>query len=50
MTYKEGTEDYVIDKSANIEHWTDGLGYLVLGSDFNPLYARSGKGTGIRIY
>ena len=50
VTYKEGTEDYVIDKSANIEHWTDGLGYLVLGSDFNPLYARSGKGTGIRIY
>ena len=50
VTFKEGSEDYVIDKSANIEHWTDGLGYLVLGSDFNPLYARSGKGTGIRIY
>ena len=50
VTFKEGSEDYVIDKSANIEHWTDGLGYLVLGSDFNPLYARSGKSTGIRIY
>ena len=30
VTYKEGAEDYVIDKTAGIEHWTDGLGYLVL--------------------
>ena len=32
VTYKEGAEDYVIDKTAGIEHWTDGLGYLVLGA------------------
>jgi len=49
VTYKEGAADYVIDKSANIEHWTDGLGYLVLGA-FNPMYMQSGKGTGIRVY
>lgn len=49
VTYKQGAEDYVIDKSAGIEHWTDGLGYLILGA-FNPLYERTGRGTGIRIY
>ena len=49
VTYKQGAEDYVIDKSASIEHWTDGLGYLIL-AEFNPIYERAGKGTGIRIY
>ena len=49
VTYKQGADDYVIDKSAGIEHWTDGLGYLVLGA-FNPLYMQAGKGTGIRVY
>ena len=49
VTYKQGADDYVIDKAAGIEHWTDGLGYLILGA-FNPLYERAGKGTGIRIY
>ena len=49
VTYKQGAEDYVIDKSPGIEHWTDGLGYLILGA-FNPLYERAGKGTGIRVY
>ena len=32
VTYKQGADDYVIDKSAGIEHWTDGLGYLILGA------------------
>jgi hypothetical protein len=49
VCFKEGATDYVIDKSANIEHWTDGLGYLILGA-FNPMYMQSGKGTGIRVY
>ena len=49
VTYKQGADDYVIDKTAGIEHWTDGLGYLILGA-FNPLYERAGKGTGIRVY
>lgn len=49
VTFKQGAEDYVIDKSANIEHWTDGLGYLILGA-FNPLHEQAGRGTGIRLY
>jgi len=49
VTYKQGADDYVIDKTAGIEHWTDGLGYLILGA-FNPLYEGAGRGTGIRIY
>jgi len=49
VTYKQGADDYVIDKAAGIEHWTDGLGYLILGA-FNPLYQQAGKGTGIRVY
>ena len=49
VTYKQGADDYIIDKSAGIEHWTDGAGYLIL-SEFNPLYERAGKGTGIRVY
>ena len=49
VTYKQGAEEYVIDKSGNIEHWTDGLGYLILGA-FNPLHERAGRGTGIRLY
>lgn len=49
VTFKDGAEDYVIDKSANIEHWTDGLGYLILGA-FNPLHESAGRGTGVRVY
>ena len=49
VTYKQGADDYIIDKSAGIEHWTDGAGYLIM-SEFNPLHERAGKGTGIRIY
>jgi hypothetical protein len=32
VTYKEGAEDFVIDKSAGLEHWNDGLGYLILSA------------------
>jgi phage terminase large subunit len=49
VTYKQGADDYVIDKSAGIEHWTDGLGYLIM-SEYNPLHMNAGKGTGIRLY
>lgn len=49
VTYKQGADDYIIDKSAGIEHWTDGAGYLIL-SEFNPLYERAGRGTGVRVY
>lgn len=49
VTYKEGAEDYVIDKSANIEHWTDGLGYLILGA-FNQVKPWQSGSSGFRVY
>ena len=32
VTFKEGSEDYVVDKTAGIEHWCDALGYLILSA------------------
>ena len=32
VVFKEGAEDYVVDKTAGIEHWADGLGYLILSA------------------
>jgi phage terminase large subunit len=32
VTYKEGTEDFVVDKDPGLEHWTDALGYLILSA------------------
>ncbi len=43
------TEKGEPDKEAGYDHMNDALGYLVW-REFNPLYARSGKGTGIRLY
>lgn len=37
------------DKDAGFDHMNDALGYLVW-REFNPLHAKAGKGTGIRIY
>jgi hypothetical protein len=37
------------DKESGYDHMADALGYLVW-REFNPLFARSGKATGIRIY
>ena len=31
-TYKEGSEDFVIDKTAGVEHWIDGAGYMILSA------------------
>lgn len=31
-SYKEGADEYVVDKKPGIEHWADGLGYLVLSA------------------
>ena len=49
VTYKEGAEDYVIDKTAGIEHWTDGLGYLILGA-FNQVKPWETGQTGWSVY
>ena len=37
------------DKDAGYDHMNDALGYLIW-REFNPLFARAGKPTGIRIY
>ena len=37
------------DKEGGYDHVNDALGYLVW-REFNPLYARAGRGTGIRLY
>ena len=50
VTYKEGSEDYVIDKTANIEHWTDAMGYLVLGA-FNQVKPwQTGSSKTVRVW
>lgn len=37
------------DKDAGFDHMNDALGYLVW-REFNPLHARAGRGTGVRLY
>ena len=32
VTFKEGAEDFIVDKDAGLEHWCDGLGYLILSA------------------
>jgi len=37
------------DKDAGFDHMNDALGYLVW-REFNPLHAKAGRGTGVRLY
>ena len=32
ITFKEGAEDFVVDKDPGLEHWIDGAGYLILSA------------------
>ena len=32
VTFKEGAEDFVVDKDPGLEHWIDGCGYLILSA------------------
>ena len=32
VTFKEGAEDFIVDKSPGLEHWIDGCGYLILSA------------------
>lgn len=32
VTFKEGAEDFVVDKDPGLEHWIDGAGYLILSA------------------
>ena len=49
LELKSYTEKGDPDKDAGYDHMNDGLGYLVW-REFNPLFARAGRGTGIRLY
>ena len=42
-------EDGTPDKTQNLDHMADSLGYLIW-REFNPLHMNSGRGTGIRLY
>ena len=42
-------EDGTPDKTMNLDHMADSLGYLIW-KEFNPLHMNAGRGTGIRIY
>jgi hypothetical protein len=43
------TEKGEPDKRSGYDHMNDALGYMVW-REFNPLHARAGKGTGVRLY
>lgn len=43
------TEKGEPDKDGGYDHMNDALGYLIY-REFNPLHARAGRGTGIRLY
>ena len=32
VTFKEGAEDFIVDKEPGLEHWIDGAGYLILSA------------------
>ena len=49
MELQSSTEKGEPDKESGYDHMADALGYLIW-REFNPLFARSGKATGIRIY
>jgi phage terminase large subunit len=51
-TFKEGSQDFVIDKSADIEHWIDGTGYLILSAmnQVKPWKTGSGKSRQAQVY
>ena len=45
VTFKEGSDDFIIDKDPGLEHWCDGLGYLILSAQnlVRPWKVGSGK-------
>ena len=50
VTFKEGAEDFVVDKSAGIEHWVDGLGYLILSAMNQVKPWTTGSSKSIRVW
>ena len=45
VTFKEGAEDFVVDKAPGLEHWIDGAGYLILSAmnQVKPWKVTAGK-------
>ena len=50
VTFKEGAEDFVVDKSAGIEHWVDGLGYLILSAMNQVKPWTTGSSKSVRVW
>ena len=52
VTFKEGAEDFVVDKDPGLEHWVDGLGYLILSAmnQVKPWKTGSGKSRQAQIW
>ena len=52
VTYKEGAEDFVVDKMPGLEHWIDGAGYLILSAmnQVRPWKVGSGKSRQAQIW
>ena len=52
VTYKEGADDFIVDKDPGLEHWIDGAGYLILSAmnKVRPWKVGSGKSRQAQIY
>ena len=52
VTYKEGSDDFVVDKDPGLEHWIDGAGYLILSAmnQVRPWTTGSGKSRQAQVY
>ena len=52
VTYKEGAEDFVVDKDPGLEHWIDGAGYLILSAmnQVKPWQVGSAKSRAAQIW
>ncbi len=52
VTFKEGSDDFIIDKDPGLEHWCDGLGYLILSAQnlVRPWKVGAGKSKLAQVY
>ena len=52
VTFKEGAEDFVVDKDPGLEHWIDGAGYLILSAmnQVKPWKTGSGKSRAAQVW
>jgi hypothetical protein len=52
VTFKEGADDFVVDKDPGLEHWIDGAGYLILSAmnQVKPWKTGSGKSRAAQVW